>query len=57
MLMLETQQKGKDRTGELVYRDHVYHQIWEQENTKFPMNSIFNHETEKGDCQRGPQEL
>lgn len=39
--------KGKDRTGELVYRDHVYHQIWEQENTKFPMNSIFNHEPKK----------
>ena len=31
--------KGKDRTGELVYRDHVYHQIWEQENTKFPMTA------------------
>lgn len=39
--------KGKDRSGELVYRDHVYHQIWEQENTKFPMNSIFNHEPKK----------
>lgn len=39
--------KGKDRTGELVYRDYVYHQIWQQENTKFPMNSIFNHEPKK----------
>lgn len=28
--------KGDDRTGELVYRDRIYHQIWEEENTKFP---------------------
>lgn len=39
--------KGKDRSGELVYRDYIYHQIWQQENTKFPMNSIFNHEPKK----------
>lgn len=39
--------KGKDRTDELVYRDHIYHQIWQQENTKFPMSAIFNHEPKK----------
>ncbi|WP_294619596.1 hypothetical protein [uncultured Bacteroides sp.] len=39
--------KGKDRTDELVYRDHIYHQIWQQENTKFPMCAIFNHEPKK----------
>ncbi|MFR2069521.1 MAG: hypothetical protein ACLS4S_04720 [Bacteroides nordii] len=32
---------------ELVYRDNVYHQIWKEENTKFPMNSVFNHEPKK----------
>lgn len=38
---------GNSRTQELVYRDGIYYQIWEQENTKFPMNSIFNHEPKK----------
>lgn len=47
--------KGKDRTDELVYRDYVYHQIWQQENTKFPMNSIFNHEPKKVQSGESPQ--
>ncbi|HET9570288.1 MAG TPA: hypothetical protein VFP20_02615 [Bacteroidales bacterium] len=38
---------GADRTGELVYRDNVYYQIWKKENTKYPINSIFNHEPKK----------
>ena len=38
---------GSSRTQELVYRDGIYYQIWEQESTKFPMNSIFNHEPKK----------
>lgn len=39
--------KGGSRTSELVYRDDVYHKIWEEENTKFPMNALFNHEPKK----------
>ncbi|MEI6891180.1 MAG: hypothetical protein V5783_03320 [Pontiella sp.] len=38
---------GEGRSGELVYRDGVYHDIWQQENTKFPMHAIFNHEPKK----------
>ncbi len=38
---------GDGRSGELVYRDGVYHDIWEKENTKFPMHAIFNHEPKK----------
>ena len=38
---------GSSRTQELVYRDGIYHQIWQDEHTKFPMNSIFNHEPKK----------
>ena len=38
---------GADRTAELVYRDGVYYQIWETENTQFPMSAIFNHEPKK----------
>jgi len=39
--------RGADRTKELVYRDGVYHQIWAQEDTQYPMNSLFNHEPKK----------
>lgn len=39
--------RGSSRTEELVYRDAIYHQIWQEEHTKFPMNSIFNHEPKK----------
>ncbi len=39
--------KGDSRTNELVYRDDVYHRIWKEENTKFPMNALFNHEPKK----------
>ena len=38
---------GNNRTDELVYRDNIYYQIWTEENTKFPMNAIFNHEPKK----------
>lgn len=38
---------GSDRTGELVYRDGVYHEIWQQDHTHYPMNSLFNHEPKK----------
>ncbi|SFB52325.1 alpha-galactosidase [Algoriphagus aquimarinus] len=38
---------GSSRTDELTYRDGVYYEIWETENTKFPMNAIFNHEPKK----------
>lgn len=39
--------KGNNRTGELVYRDDVYYRIWQEEHTKFPMCSVFNHEPKK----------
>jgi hypothetical protein len=38
---------GSNRTQELVYRDGVYHEIWETEKTHYPMNSLFNHEPKK----------
>ena len=38
---------GSNRTGELVYRDNVYHNIWIKEKTHFPMCSLFNHEPKK----------
>ncbi len=38
---------GSDRKGELVYRDGVYYEIFEKENTQFPICSIFNHEPKK----------
>lgn len=38
---------GSSRTQQLVYRDGVYHQIWREQNTQFPMCSIFNHEPKK----------
>ncbi len=38
---------GDGRSGELVYRDGVYHDIWKKENTKYPMHAIFNHEPKK----------
>lgn len=45
---------GNNRTGELVYRDDIYHQIWAQENTKFPMCSVFNHEPKKTSGKENP---
>jgi len=38
---------GTDRSEELVYRDGVYYEVFKTENTKFPINSIFNHEPKK----------
>ncbi|WP_193212810.1 hypothetical protein [Luteolibacter marinus] len=38
---------GADRTGELTYRDEVYHQLAVEEQTQFPLHSIFNHEPKK----------
>lgn len=39
--------KGSSRTSELVYRDGRYHKIFQQENTQFPLNALFNHEPKK----------
>lgn len=47
--------KGNDRNGELVYRDQIYHQIWKEENTKFPINAIFNHEPKKISANEAPE--
>lgn len=49
--------KGASRSGELVYRDHIYHTIWNKENTKFPMSAIFNHEPKKLTTQETPAEF
>jgi len=38
---------GSDRTGELVYRDDRYYEIWHQQHTQFPLGSVFNHEPKK----------
>ncbi len=38
---------GSNRTGELVYRDGRYYEIWQKERTQFPMHAIFNHEPKK----------
>lgn len=38
---------GSSRTGELTYRDGVYHEIWAEQHTQFPLCSIFNHEPKK----------
>jgi hypothetical protein len=38
---------GTTRTQELVYRDDRYHEIWQKEQTPFPMHAIFNHEPKK----------
>ena len=38
---------GSNRNAELVYRDGVYFEVFQTENTKFPINSIFNHEPKK----------
>jgi hypothetical protein len=38
---------GSNRTGELVYRDHKYHELAITDNTQFPLHSIFNHEPKK----------
>ncbi|MBD0833407.1 alpha-galactosidase [Aestuariibaculum sediminum] len=39
--------EGGTRTDELVYRDGIYYEIWKEEETKFPMNALFNHEPKK----------
>lgn len=38
---------GSDRNEELIYRDGVYYEVFKTEHTKFPINSIFNHEPKK----------
>lgn len=38
---------GSNRNEELVYRDGVYYEVFNTEKTKFPINSIFNHEPKK----------
>lgn len=49
--------KGKSRSKELAYRDNIYHGIWKKENTKFPMNSIFNHEPKKLRTDETPEDF
>ena len=38
---------GSDRTGELVYRDNIYHEIVFTDKVQFPLNALFNHEPKK----------
>lgn len=38
---------GTNRNEELTYRDGTYYEVFEEEQTKFPINSIFNHEPKK----------
>lgn len=38
---------GSNRNEELVYRDGVYYDTWQVEQTQFPINSVFNHEPKK----------
>jgi len=38
---------GSSRTAELVYRDDRYYEIFREQNTQYPMSSIFNHEPKK----------
>lgn len=47
MIMAGDAAGGSDRTGELTYRDGVYHEIVSEENTQFPICAIFNHEPKK----------
>ena len=49
--------KGQSRSGELAYRDHVYYDIWVKDHTKFPMNSIFNHEPKKLSARETPEDF
>ena len=47
MIMAGDAARGADRTGELVYRDGVYHEIVTEEKTQFPICALFNHEPKK----------
>ena len=47
MIMAGDAARGADRTGELVYRDGVYHEIVKEERTQFPICALFNHEPKK----------
>jgi hypothetical protein len=47
MIMAGDAAGGADRTGELTYRDGVYHEIVSEERTQFPICAIFNHEPKK----------
>ena len=38
---------GSDRTGELTYRDNIYHEIVFTDKVQFPLNALFNHEPKK----------
>lgn len=39
--------EGSGRTEEMVYRDGVYYETWQQERTQYPLHSVFNHEPKK----------
>ena len=38
---------GSTRTAELVYRDGCYYDIWQKQNTQYPLCAVFNHEPKK----------
>ncbi|MCK0156308.1 hypothetical protein MWU65_03900 [Cellulophaga sp. F20128] len=46
---------GSNRTQELVYRDGVYYDTWQMENTQFPIHSVFNHEPKKVKTGESPE--
>lgn len=46
---------GTTRNEELTYRDGVYFEVFQTENTKFPINSIFNHEPKKTSTGETPE--
>jgi hypothetical protein len=46
---------GSNRREELVYRDGVYYDTWQRENTQFPINSVFNHEPKKVKSGESPE--
>ncbi len=48
---------GSDRLPQLRYRDGIYYEIWEKENTQFPMCSIFNHDPKKTDTGESREEF
>ncbi len=48
---------GSTRSQELTYRDGVYFSIVNEDQTQFPLVSIFNHEPKKNTAGEDPQEF
>jgi len=46
---------GSTRTAELAYRDGCYYEIWRQQNTQYPLCSVFNHEPKKLNSQESKE--